>query len=123
MRIKQSRLKIYYVRRAVSKKDSEKNTYSDYLPATLFSGVVWPASGKLQAEIYGQRLASIMNCKINGLYSIQPERNKNNYVFQSGLVLCEGDGVCVYVPPDAQPDYKVVSIKPYDPLYLELEKL
>lgn len=123
MRIKQSRLKTYYIRRAVSKKDSEGGIISTYGEAIPFMGVVWPASGKIQAEIYGQRLSYILNVKIDGKYVVKPDGKKNNYIFTMGLTLCEGDGVCIYTSTEAEPDYKIISIKPYIPLYMEVEKI
>ena len=35
----------------------------------------------------------------------------------------EGDGICVYVSKDSEPDYKVISIKRYSHLFIELEKI
>jgi len=31
--------------------------------------------------------------------------------------------MCVFVPEDMEPDYKIVAIKPYQHLLLEVEKL
>lgn len=35
----------------------------------------------------------------------------------------EGDGICVYVSKESKPDYKVISIKRYSHLAIELEKI
>ena len=36
----------------------------------------------------------------------------------------EGDGICVFVGPEAGPDYKIISIKPeYSPKVMELERI
>ena len=37
--------------------------------------------------------------------------------------LNEGDGICVYVSNESEPDYKVISIKRYSHLVIELEKI
>lgn len=124
MKIKKSRLKSYCLKRARSAKDNEGNTSLEYDgSAFFFQGMVWPASGKLQAEVYGQRLNYIRNCKIEGDYTIIQDGAKVNYVFETGLVLSEGDGVYIYSAVDKKPDYRIVSIKPYTPLYVELEKI
>ena len=48
------------------KKDREGSTYEEYSAASSFSGESWPASGKVQAQQYGQRLGYIRNVKIDG---------------------------------------------------------
>ena len=83
---------------------------------------VWPASGKLQTEQYGNRLNYIQNCKIDGEYKILYKNGKTIYKFRE-FSLCEGDGICLYSGKDNEPDYKIISIKPYRPLYMEVEKL
>lgn len=39
------------------------------------------------------------------------------------FTLCEGDGLCVYVGANDDPDYKIISIRPYKPLKLEVERI
>ena len=70
MKIKRSRLKTYHHRRKSLKKDSEGNTYTDYGAATSFTAELWPGSGKLQAELYGERLSNIRNLRLEGPYTI-----------------------------------------------------
>lgn len=123
MRVKQSRIQTYHLRQANNKKDSEGGTYVEYGEPSSFHAVIWQASGKLQAEIYGQRLNYIRNCKVEGKYSIVPDGKKLNYVFDSELIFCEGDGICVYAPAQSDPDYRIISIKPNLTLYMELEKI
>ena len=67
---------------------------------------IWPASGKVQAEMYGERLAYIKNMEYEGKETMQ-----------------EGDGICVFVDPESDPDYKIISIKEYSPMLMELEKI
>lgn len=72
----------------------------------VFMADISPASGKVQAEMYGVRLTNILN------------------MFCEPIEIQEKDGVCVYVDADQKPDYKVISIKRYSQHYLcELEKL
>lgn len=85
---------------------------------------IWPAGGKIQAEVYGQRLAYIKNSRIDGKYAVVGTPDGNVfYSLDDGPDVTEGDGVCVNVPKEALPDYKIVAIKPYRYLSLELEKI
>lgn len=123
VRLKQNRLDTYYLRKKQVKKDSEGVQVDFYLPALPFYAVMWQASGKLQTEMYGNRLSYIRNIRIDGEYTIEVNGKHVNYVFQDGLSLCEGDGVNLYVSKDSEPDYRIILIKPYKPLYMEVEKL
>ena len=124
MRIKQNRLKTYHVRKVSMAKDREGSTYPEYASAVSFRGEIWPAGGKIQAEMYGNRLSYIQNMKIRGNYKVKSdEKGILHYVYENGLDIMEGDGMCLYVSPDAKPDYKIISIKPYKPLRLEVKKI
>lgn len=125
MRMKRSRIKEYFCRKAVPVKDREGGTSLEYQPSAAFTGEVWPAGGKIQAEQYGNRLKYIRNVKIQGSYEAVPdEKGRLHYVFpETGLDVMEGDGLCLHVPGDAPPDYRVISIRPYIPLRLEAEAL
>lgn len=124
MRLKRSRVKKYYHKTKTIRKNSEGGTHEEYGAAAVFSGEVWPASGKVQAEMYGERLSYIRNVKIEGKYVITTDRKKQpHYVFPDGLDITESDGLCLYVPPEAEPDYRIIAIKPFTPLRLEAEKL
>ena len=124
MRIKRERLKQIYHRKAVSKKDKEGNSYLEYETATTAMAEIWPAGGKIQAEIYGQRLAYIRNCRIDGKYAVvgMPD-GKVFYSLEDGKDVIEGDGICLNVSSDAEPDYRIISIKPYRYLTMEVEKI
>lgn len=104
MRIKNK--KTYYLKRKTVIEDNEGGKYPGYLKAIDIEANIYPASGKLQAEIYGERLNYILNMLYDGPQTIS-----------------EGDGICVYVPKDSGPDYKVISIKRYSHLVVELEKI
>jgi len=97
----------YYLKRKVVIEDDEGGKYPSYSTTSIeVEANIWPASGKLQAEIYGERLKYIMNMLYDG---------------NEGLV--EGDGICVYVASTSTPDYKIISIKPYSHKFIELEKI
>ena len=104
MRIKNK--KIYYLKKKTVIEDNEGGKYPGYSEAVEINANISPASGKLQAEIYGERLNYILNMLYDGRESIN-----------------EGDGICVYVSKDSEPDYKVISIKRYSHLFIELEKI
>lgn len=105
MRIKNK--KPYFLKRKVILEDDEGGKYTDYSNEPInIQANIYPATGRLQAEIYGERLNYILNMLYDGLESIN-----------------EGDGVCVYVPNDIDPDYKVISIKHFSHKLIELEKI
>ena len=104
MRIKNK--KIYYLKKKTVIEDNEGGKYPGYSEAVEINANISPASGKLKAEIYGERLNYILNMLYDGRESIN-----------------EGDGICVYVSKDNEPDYKVISIKRYSHLFIELEKI
>lgn len=104
MRIKNK--KAYWLKKKITTEDNEGNIYADYSEPIEIKANIYPASGKLQAEIYGERLNYIFNMLYDG-----PEN------------LNEGDGICVFVDKDSKPDYKIISIKPYSHQLIELEKI
>lgn len=104
MRIKKK--KTYYLKKKIVIEDNEGGKYPGYSEPIEIQANIYPASGKLQAEIYGERLNYILNM-----------------LFDGTQVINEGDGICVYVPKDKEPDYKVISIKRYSHLFIELEKI
>ena len=121
MRLKQSRLKTYYHRKRTVQKDNEGSTYEEYGAASSFSGESWSASGKVQQ--YGQRLGYIRNVKIDGGYAIKPDENgRLHYILDNGTDLMELDGICLFVGENTEPDYRIVAIKPYRFLTLEVER-
>lgn len=46
-----------------------------------------------------------------------------HYILENGTDIQESDGICLFVGKDAVPDYRIISIKPYRMLSLEVEKL
>ena len=123
MRLKRNRLKTYSHRSAISKKDNECNSYIEYGLPSSFEAEVWPAGGKLQAEMYGQRVNHIQNCRINAGYEVMADE-KGRVSYRIGYTtIQEGDGICVYVPGEQEPDYRIVAIRPYRYLTLEVERI
>lgn len=84
------------------KKDTERNTALEYLDPVAGEAVIWPAGGKVQAELYGLRLAYMLNMNYYG-----------------DLNISENDAICINID---EPEYKVVSIKSYPKFkFIELE--
>lgn len=105
MRVKNK--KTYYLKSKTVITDREGGKYPGYSPeAKEIKANIWPASGKLQAEMYGLRINNILNMLYDG-----------------DIVITEGDGICVYVTSDKDPDYKVISKKGYSHGAYELEKI
>jgi len=105
MRIKNK--ETYYLKRKTLIQDNEGGKYPGYSNEVVeIKANISPASGKLQAEIYGERLNYICNMLYYGTETLN-----------------EGDGICVYVSKDSKPDYKIISIKRYSHMFIELEKV
>lgn len=105
MRVKNK--KTYYLKPKTIITDNEGGKYPGYsLTATEIKANIWPASSKLQVEMYGLRINSILNMLYDGPLDIK-----------------EGDGICVYVDSTKDPDYKVISKKTYSHSVMELEKI
>ena len=100
-------MKSYPLRRRKTGTDREGGSIVEYEDAVEIKATIWPASGRVQAELYGERLTYIKNMEYGGAEAMQ-----------------EGDGICVFVGPEAGPDYKIISIKPeYSPKVMELERI
>lgn len=124
MRLRRSRLETFFHRKRIIKKDNEGSTYEEYGAATSFTGESWPASGKVQAQQYGQKLGYIRNVKIDGGYTVKPdEKGRLHYILENGADLMELDGICLFTGEYKDPDYKIVAIKPYRFLTLEVERI
>lgn len=124
MRLKQSRLKQYHHKKRTTGKDKEGSTCDVYGTACSFTAEVWAAGGKVQAEMYGERLKYIHNIRIEDTYKVETdEKGLVHYILSSGADITESDGICLFVGPESDPDYRVVSIRPYRFLRLEVERL
>ena len=61
--------------------------------------------------------------KINGEYAIKPDENgRLHYILDNGIDLMELDGICLFVGENTEPDYRIVAIKSYRFLTLEVER-
>lgn len=79
----------------------------DYEEAIPIEAAIWAASGKMQAEMYGERLNYIKNMQYEGVETMQ-----------------EGDGICVNAGAEDSPDYKIVAINDdFIPAQITLERI
>lgn len=100
-------MKTYYLRRRTAKKNSEGGSVVGYEDPIEIRATIWSAGGRVQAEMYGEKLAYMKNMLYEGTEKMQ-----------------EGDGICVFAAPEDSPDYKIISIKAEcRPLMMELERL
>ena len=128
MRFKMLRTRTISIAHRVTTKDSEGVPEVTYGTPQGFKCELWPAQSELQVKTYGERVNAMFNVKLRGAYTIESDQS---YTFENGYNLREGDGVFVYTgnvtgatgSASPEPDYKVISIKPYKPLRLEIEKL
>ena len=124
MRLKRSRVETYYLKKREVKKDAEGSTREEYGAAVSFQGESWPAGGKAQAEQYGQRLSYIRNLRIENRYTVNVDDKRNaHYILDNGADVTELDGICLFSGKEQKPDYKIISIKPYRFLTLEVERI
>lgn len=106
MRLKNNRLKLYKMHKFQVIKTDEGIKREGYSGEAIeIKAEIWPASGRLQAEIYGERLNYILNANIEKLTEI-----------------AEKDGLCIDNPN--QVTHRVISIKTYsNHKVLELEQI
>lgn len=77
-------------------------------------------------EMYGQRVNNIRNIRIDGTYEAlsMTEGGRVYEVYRfTDMEVREGDGICLNVPGYHDPDYKIIAIRPYRFLTLEVEKI
>lgn len=120
--MKVSRIQTLSLRRKTVRKDGEGVTTPVWGSATRIECETWPAGGQLQANTYGDRVNNMKNVKVKGSYTVIREENHEAYQFDN-FTLCEGDGLCINVDASEDPDYKIVSITPYKPLKMEVERI
>lgn len=124
MRLRKNQLKQYHLKKRINKKNKEGSSYVCYGDPFAFLADVYPAGGKLQAELYGEHLPYIKNVLVDGRYSaVVDDKGCVRYDFENGLNISEGDGIHIYASLDKDPDYKIICIKEYQILYMEIEKL
>lgn len=101
-----NKLKTFHLRKSKSRKNNEGAVTEYFEAAVKDKAIIWSASGRMQAELYGLRLTNILNINYYGT-----------------LEITENDGLCIDVEANDEPDYKVISVKKYPKFRLiEAEK-
>lgn len=105
VRLKRNRLKPYKIFKYVVKTNNEGVRFKGYENnPDIINAEIYPASGRVQAQIYGEKLSYIMNMLVERSAEIK-----------------ERDGICI---DSDVPNYEVVSIKNYTfHKFVELQKL
>lgn len=93
MRMRRNLQKEYALKRRVTDRNDEGGYIESWSDPVTIRATIWQASGRVQAELYGERLAYMRNMEYEGAETI-----------------AENDGVCVLVSPERDPDYRVVSV-------------
>ena len=93
-RLRQALKRTYYLKKPTSTKDSEGNTYKTYSNAVEISAIIRHANRSLDTAQYGERIIDVLKMQYDGSVQID-----------------EGDGICVFVSSDSDPDYEVKSCK------------
>lgn len=97
MRLRQRDLKPYTVKPCISLQEPDGTTSASWdSDSHVIKANIQPAGGKLMAEMYGERLAYMLTAYV-----------------ESGTIISETDGVCVYVSAASDPDYRVVAAPPW----------
>lgn len=105
--MRKSLMKTFYLRRRKTEKNKEGGSLVTYGEPIAVKATIWPAGGRVQAEMYGEKLAYMKNMAYEGTEEMK-----------------EGDGICVFAGPEDTPDYKIISINPeYSPRMMELKRL
>lgn len=121
MRMKVSRIETKNLRNRTVSKGSEGQTIVNWEKAIPIQCEVWEESSYLENDTDGQRVVTTKNMKIKGNYTITSQGNREIYNFGT-FSLCEGDGICLYAQPTADPDYKIDTILAYKPLRITLAR-
>ena len=93
MRMRRNLQKDYTLKRRRTERYPEGGYVESWGDPVIIRATIWQASGRIQAEMYGERLAYMRNMEYEGAETIN-----------------ENDGICVFVSADQEPDYRVVSV-------------
>ena len=121
MRLRRSRQKTLYLYNRTVGRDAEGGTQESFLKAgTVISGEWWPASGKLQADLYGQRLPYIRNIRLSERYEVKTDVKGRTYYYlpDRDTELREADRIGIETD---LPQYRILSIRSERFLRIEAE--
>lgn len=103
MRLRNNQLKTYNVYKRVVNKDNEGNRIVTYDKKSSIRADIHYISGQLQATMYGEKLQ----------YMLEMICNSDEDIQESDAIAVDSD----------KPNYKVVTIKHYNFMVVELEKI
>lgn len=98
-------------------KEPDGTPYEEWSSEVLkIKGNLQPAGGKVMAEQYGERLGYIlvMYCE----YTAESRELLEQFNGQK-----KGYGACVNAPSDSEPNYKVVAVRGWRHVVIELERV
>lgn len=99
MRLKESDLVTVYIKKPENTQDEEGYDIAGWGEPQAIRMNVQSASGAVNAQIYGKDIKYVKTCKYQG----------NELSEGHG----EGFGVCLNVPENVDPDYKITAIQEY----------
>lgn len=121
MRLSRSRQKTLYLYNRTVGRDAEGGTQESFPEAgTAICGEWWPASGKLQADLYGQRLPYIRNIRLSERYEVKTDAKGRTYYYlpDRDTELREADRIGIETD---LPQYRILSVRAERFLRLEAE--
>lgn len=101
-------------------KDTEGVETATYGTAFSLNGIIYAVSGKAEAQMYGEKINSMLNVKVDGSYTISVEGSEQKVTIGS-KTLKIGDGLKIY--NTVSPDYQIIGFTAYKPLKLLIEKI
>ncbi|MCL6456920.1 MAG: hypothetical protein K6T85_02830 [Gorillibacterium sp.] len=118
MRLRARDKRAVHFRERIPAKEPDGTPYEDWAAeGVTIRGSLLPAGGKIMAELYGERLNYMMVLYVEHT----PEALQLLEQFNGQK---KGYAACIYVPSDAaKPDYRVVAMRPWQHLVIELEKV
>lgn len=106
MRMRESLKKMTLLKKRNVEQNKEGGYKTVWDKAITIEAIIWDAGGKLQIEMYGERVNKMKNMEYQGTETMK-----------------EGDGICICVGEDSDPDYQIISIDTtYTPTKIVLEK-
>lgn len=123
MRLKN--IKQYYLKNKVVHQDArEGGRYETFsAPISIMANIYIAEPGTSQPTARGIDNKDVREMLLDVDYQVQYDvlTKQVKYVFAEGA-LSVGDGVCVYAPPEQEPDYQIVSVAEAGHLICQLEK-
>ena len=147
MRLKQTRVKTYYMRPRIIETDNEGVVNTYYVDDRVFTmpdgkylvmpdgkrlaihyenmftvkGILWDTVGDRQIHEYGEKISNTASLRIEGQYKIILKNKIPTVLFADGREIQPNDGLYVFADIKGEPDYIVTRITAYNPLKLEVE--